>query len=230
MKEFNEIIEKIGGNEDFFFVQIGSNDGVRSDPLYKFICKYNWSGILVEPVPYLYERLIKNHESRDNLIFKNVAISKDGGSMKFYYIKENQNDQSDWKCGNGLGSFLKDVVTFHRNKIFDFDKNFSEMDIQTITFDSLVEGVNNIDLLAIDAEGYDYEIIKSIDFDKHQPSLILFEHKHLYQESRFKRNLSDKLREVYKYLNDRGYVCIKGKGETLAIHDNLNSDNLKQEI
>ena len=212
MKTLNEIIEKIGQKKDFFFVQIGSNDGVRDDPLYKFICKYNWSGIMVEPVPYLYERLIKNHEGRNNLIFRNVAISKDGGSMKFYYIKENQHDQTNWRCGNGLGSFIKDVVTSHKNQVFDFDKNFSEIDIQTITFDSLVEGVNNIDLLAIDAEGYDYELIKSIDFDKHQPSLIFFEHKHL-----------GKRKDVYTYLNDRGYECIKGKGpsksDTLAIHN-----------
>ena len=39
------------------FVQIGSNDGVTSDPLQYFVDRYAWSGILVEPVPHVFERL-----------------------------------------------------------------------------------------------------------------------------------------------------------------------------
>ena len=39
--------------------------------------------------------------------------------------------------------------------------------------------INHIDLLQIDAEGYDYEIIKMIKFQKIRPSIIRYEHKHL---------------------------------------------------
>jgi hypothetical protein len=93
--------------------------------------------------------------------------------------------------------------------------HFKEEEIETITFDSLVEGVNHIDLLHIDTEGYDYEIIKSIDFDKHQPSLILFEHAHL-----------KKVSEVHAYLSDMGYVCEQYELDTLAIHKDWNNEHI----
>jgi hypothetical protein len=33
-----------------------------------------------------------------------------------------------------------------------------------------------VDLLQVDTEGYDYEIIKMIDFDWYKPNIIHFEH------------------------------------------------------
>ena len=114
--------------------------------------------------------------------------------MTFYYIKENQHDQTDWTSGNGLGSFYKEIVMKHQNGVYDFDDNFSEMVVKTITFSDLTSDVPKIDLLHIDAEGYDYEIIKTIDFTKTIPSLILFEHKWL-----------DDINEVYEFLKEHKY-------------------------
>jgi hypothetical protein len=39
------------------FVQIGSNDGTTGDPLRTFTEANDWSGLLVEPVPYVFARL-----------------------------------------------------------------------------------------------------------------------------------------------------------------------------
>jgi len=209
---FEEIINKTGKSKDFFFIQIGSNDGVRNDPLYKFICKFNWSGICVEPVPYLYDKLQKLHVMRKNISCKNVAVSSTGGNMTFYYIKENQHDQTDWRCGNGLGSFNKEIVMKHQNGVWDFDDNFSEIEVKTITFSDLTSGVSKIDLLHIDTEGYDFEIIKTIDFTKTIPSFILFEHKWL-----------DDINEVYEFLKEHKYKCLNlnNKSDTLAIHEDF---------
>lgn len=181
MKKFNEIIEKIGNTEDFFFVQIGSNDGMMNDPLYEYIKKYNWSGIMVEPVPYLYDRLVENYKDRDNLIFKNVAVAETEDVMKFYYLKDDEYDKKNMSDGwHGLGSFKKDVIYKFRGKLKHFDTAITTMDVQTITFDSLVSENKNIDLLHIDTEGYDFEIIKSIDLQEYNISVILFENQHIY--------------------------------------------------
>ncbi len=207
MKEFNEIIKKVGNKEDFFFVQIGSHDGISggNDPLHKYIKKYNWSGILVEPVQYLYKELKKNYEGCGNLVFKNVAISREGEAMKFYSIEKHDNPKNPlWY--NQLGSFCKDVILSHRKHIPKFDKYFKEEKIKTITFDSLIKDINQIDLLHIDAEGYDLEIIKSIDFNKTTPSMILYEHKHLKNPT-----------EAVDYLKNLGYECYSMPADTLAI-------------
>jgi len=211
-QKFKSTFENFGDNKDFFFVQIGSNDGIRADPLYEWICKYNWSGIMVEPVPYLYERLVKNHASRKNLIFKNVAVCETNGIMKFYYIKDNGNHtQTSWTCGNGLGSFIKEQVLKSRSHIKDFDKKFTEMDVETVTFDKLVEGVERIDLICVDAEGYDIKILKSIDFDRYNPSLVYFENLVFTKEEK---------KDIWSYLNSHGYECVSNNHNTLAITKN----------
>ena len=39
------------------FVQVGSNDATSDDPLRPYVDAWGWTGVLVEPVPYVYERL-----------------------------------------------------------------------------------------------------------------------------------------------------------------------------
>lgn len=206
VEKFKEIIEKIADKKDFFFVQIGSHiGGTENDHLYKCIRKYDWSGILVEPVPHLYEKLKKNYEWASKLTFENVAISENEGLMKFYSIRK---EKSFRKKLNQLSSFSKKHILKHpRVNRKNFDSIFREDYIKTITFSSLIEGVSNIDVLNIDTEGYDFEIIKSIDFHKISPSLILYESQHLKNPT-----------EVVDYLNNHGYQCFTNQVDTLAIH------------
>ena len=60
---------------DFFFVNVGANDGVINDPIYPFIAKYGWRGIAVEPVPHVFERLRVNYRAFPDVVLEQVAIS-----------------------------------------------------------------------------------------------------------------------------------------------------------
>src|SRR5262245_37291248 len=42
---------------DIFFVEIGAMDGISFDPLYKHVVSNGWRGLLVEPLPDLFEQL-----------------------------------------------------------------------------------------------------------------------------------------------------------------------------
>lgn len=85
--DFNNVFAKYN-HEQFYFIQIGANDGVTGDDLRKFIEKYNWHGILVEPVPHVFKRLQNNYSGFKHLIFENSAISTKTGFSKFYSIIE----------------------------------------------------------------------------------------------------------------------------------------------
>ena len=52
-----ELVDK----ENFFFIQIGANDGVRADESYDFITKNNLKGIVVEPLSDMFEKLCQNY-------------------------------------------------------------------------------------------------------------------------------------------------------------------------
>jgi len=68
----------------------------------------------------------------------------------------------------------------------------------------------DIDLLQIDAEGYDYEIIRSIDFDTVKPAIIHYEHMVLSEADR---------NACLELLASHGYRIVLQDNDTLAYRD-----------
>jgi FkbM family methyltransferase len=166
---------------EVYFIQVGSNNGLTGDPIYPFIQQYGWMGVLVEPVPYLFEELKKNYQSyAGSLIFENSAIAHQDGQLPFYRLqKSDKADLPVWY--DQLGSFNKEVVWRHRSAIPHFDELVMEDTVSAIRFETLVSkhGISKADLLHIDTEGYDYEVLKGTSFEKLGIELVMFEHVHL---------------------------------------------------
>lgn len=162
-------------------IQIGSNNGISNDPLHKHIVNYKWTGVLVEPVPYLFEDLKSNYNSiKERFAFENSAIAKTSGALKFYRLKKNNlPDVPIWY--DQLGSFSKEVVEKHKSRIPHFDELLIEDMVNAITFKELLDkhSITQIDLIHIDTEGYDFEILKLIPFSSLNIELVMFEHIHL---------------------------------------------------
>ena len=78
-----------------------------------------------------------------------------------------------------------------------------------MSFQDLVnkEKIEKIDFLQIDAEGYDFEILKTVNLDKFKPKIINLESTHF----------SDKTRELYEnLLGENGYKFFRDKVDTCA--------------
>ncbi|MBT8114607.1 MAG: hypothetical protein KJP04_04470, partial [Arenicella sp.] len=70
------ILKILSGKTSVFFVQVGSNDGIHGDPLHDIIAtNKNWIGIFIEPVGFLFERLVRNYGISKRFIFENKAIA-----------------------------------------------------------------------------------------------------------------------------------------------------------
>lgn len=197
------------------FIQIGSNDGVSGDPINKYIKDGNWYGVLVEPVPFLFKRLLHNYYgSHDKLQFENSAISNESGKVKFYRIETDRlDDYPDWF--EQLGSFRKEVVQNNFWQHPELQHLLIEDYVNGITFIELLNkySVSKLDLLHIDTEGYDGEIIKMIPFNNITIDVIMFEHVHL-AEIDYKTTL--------KLLKSKGYkVGRRSNMDTIAIKKNI---------
>ena len=70
------------------FVEIGAPDGAWSDQLRSFILDREWTGVMVEPVPYLSERLRENYGSLGRVAVENAAISDTDGPRPFYRLEQ----------------------------------------------------------------------------------------------------------------------------------------------
>jgi FkbM family methyltransferase len=216
-RKFQKIVTECASTSDnFFFVQIGANDGVIYDPIHEHVTRYNWSGILVEPVGCYFSQLKRNYESNTNLIFENVAISDREEIRDFYRVKEGVSYLPRW-C-NGLGTFYLEVLLTHKWAIPNIEDYVVKERVKCISFKSLLKRykVKMIDLLLIDTEGHDYEIIKQIDFDYIKPRMIMFEHQYIGKKD---RNICDDL------LKTQDYSLTRHLGNTFAFLPNYCRQN-----
>lgn len=182
-----KLAEQSQSVSDFFFIQIGANDGLINDPLVHLIRKYRWKGILLEPQPIVFkEKLTPLYKNYRGILLENAAISKEKGSLPLHIVSF-----SNKRWATGLASFVKESLLekIENGYIEQCAKKFGdtlpaqkeeyikEINVPTVSFADLFSKytVQKIDLLQIDTEGYDWEIIQLFPFEIFQPRIISFE-------------------------------------------------------
>jgi len=142
-------------------IQVGANDGKRFDILNLFIKKYRCKSLLVEPIKKYFDKLKENYKNCDFVEFENSAISVDGKIEKIFTV----NPKYLNKYGNhipGISSFKKEHLIKHGVK----KSHIINESVSSISMINLLKKFNiqSLNLLYIDAEGYDANIV--IDFLK----------------------------------------------------------------
>ena len=173
----NEYICNFDNNPCYAMV-IGANDGKLEDFLTSYFDRENLTAILVEPVADLHEALLKKFSLFKNLCFENVAIDKKNKTRAIYKLKHSD-CLPDWT--KGLASFSKKVITSHDDQIAGIKDLIIKQKVKCVTISSLLKKYRfpELNILQIDTEGYDFEIVKTIDFKLNRPEIIIFEHMHL---------------------------------------------------
>lgn len=198
-----------------FFMQVGANDGLRGDPLRQLILENeHWTGVFVEPLVQYFQLLKQNYRNAPRFVFENVAISAEQGRREIFYVSKDAEAAFGDELPNwfyGLGSFEKSHILSHLAALGDkIEPYIVAEEIEAVPFQMLLDrnSVTSIDVLSIDTEGYDYQVLAQVDFDRYRPAVVLFEHKHLSGEE---KQLANTL------LTGRGYQCTEYGGDTLAI-------------
>ncbi len=181
-RRFEETLQKITNKVDHpVFVKVGANDGVTGDPCGRlFIDNLKWTGVLIEPVPYLIDKLARNYSDRDRFVLEQVAIGKEPGKTQFYYVDESAKDTMPELPVHYdmLGSFDRQHIVNHLNGVLEPYIVAVEIEVQTLAEVLARNNVKRVDILQVDTEGYDWEVLKSLDFDSIRPNAIYIEHKH----------------------------------------------------
>lgn len=183
-----ELIRRHLATRKVFSIQVGSNDGRRNDPIFSLVhANPEWRGIFVEPVPYLFEQLRNNYAGRVGLTFENVAIN-DGSTQVLYWTdpkaKEDHPNLPDWF--DGLGSLNEEHVCGAPGVAELLLRYRREMPVKGSTFQELLDRheVTDFDLLVIDTEGYDWQVLRQVDFARYKPRIVVYEHKCLNAEDK----------------------------------------------
>ena len=190
----------------FFFVQVGAFDGVTHDALHAHIRAGSWHGVLVEPQPAPFERLQEHHADSEALSFVNAAIDARERMRDLYRLVDERGEAIE-----ALGH----LASFSRHRLehwqlYDRGRTPSRIErlvVPCVTFEALLRDVEYLDLLQLDAEGYDLELLRLFPFGRCSPPLVRFEHAHL---SRAEWD------ESVRLLASRGYRVVREEYDTTA--------------
>jgi FkbM family methyltransferase len=188
------------------YLQVGAFDGISGDPLYPLIKRHALQGIVIEPQKDAFERLKTNYVGFPHFHFVNGAISDHDGFMNLYRIKPGSSGP-DW---------LPQIASFDRKYVMSFSHLVPNLEsiieaerVRCMTFETLFKETQseNVDLLQIDAEGFDAEILRLFDVPLRKPAIVRFEHSHL--------SLTDHEKSI-AMLVKQGYRVAATGSDTLA--------------
>ena len=191
------------------FVQVGAYDGITFDPLRAMILRHGWKGILLEPQPDAFKKLCHNYRDQPQLMLKNAAVTaRDEVKTLYrasekYYRDHQKTDELEW---------VRSCATFDVAPLLtvpNISGYIEEIEVEGICFESLLQqcSFERVDLLQIDAEGYDYEILKMFDVPRRRPSIVNFEHSMLSTRDR---------ESSLQMLIENGYQVAQIESDTLA--------------
>ena len=195
-------------HDDFYFVQIGAYNGVTSDPFLRFIIEGVWTCVLVEPQQRHWSILQAIYSDRENITCSNTAISTENKVARLHMVRDDVEGLPHW--ASQLASFRHEVIVSHEDRIPGIRDLIVTQKVECRTLAALIteHQLPRVDLLAIDVEGYDFEVIRQIDDLSVKPRFIYYEHLHLPDEQ---------YRESLAFLAERGYQTHSvNEGDTFA--------------
>ena len=190
------------GYKNGVFVDVGAHDGVSINNTLYFEQNHNWTGINIEPIKSVFDNLIINRPTSVNY---NCAVCNNDGETEFI-------------CNKGYSEMISGIRhTFDprhlnrlNNEIRTMGSTAELITVKTKKLETIFDENNvlHINYLSIDVEGAEFEVIKSINFDKVFIDVIEFEN-----------NFDDVSIPIVDYLENKNYVRTNHKSfDIIMIH------------
>jgi FkbM family methyltransferase len=156
-------------------LSIGENDGVTLSNS-RALIEVGWAADLVEPSPVAFKKLSDLYKDAAGVKLHNVAIGTENGRMPFF------DSGTLLKTGDeSLVSTLKTAETLRWKGSVKFD----QIEVEVVNFAAFRKGSvwPCYDFISIDAEGFDLEILKQIDFAALETRLVCVEFNGLNEQA-----------------------------------------------
>lgn len=203
---FKELLDcEYKNTDNFCFIQIGANDGVKFDDLFTFVVKRKVRGLVIEPLKHYFTKLNSVYSAFPAITAINCAVHSSEKYVKLYHVDPKIiGTLPEWS--QGIGSIDPE---HHKKSGISTDHIITE-EVEAKHLMSIIgeNKLTHVNLLQIDAEGYDGEVIKMIDFQRIKPSIIKYEHRNLIE--------ADK-EGVEALLKTNGYQLLHIKADTIAV-------------
>jgi FkbM family methyltransferase len=184
------------------FVDVGAHDGKTYNNTLFFEETYKWTGINIEPIPNVYKTLQNNRPSCINL---NCAISNSDNITKDFMINTGYTEM----LSGLIETYDERHLSRIKNEALEHNCSMTIVKVVTRTLESifLENNMSNVNFLSIDTEGSEFDVIKSINFNKVFIDVICFEN-----------NYDDVSEPIIEYLQAKGYYLFKFHSDIYMIH------------
>lgn len=170
-------------SDKFVYFDVGAHIGTYTDLILERFDAYQ--GYLFEPAPTTYQECIKRHGDNNSLDIHNLALADQISEMEYRIY-------ADDPTRNGIAGVSAEG---------DMKTNIVKVNCTTGDQFYSDHKIKRINLLKIDAEGYDLHVIKGFDqiLRDHAIDVIQFEYNVKHSETH------SMLGDYYKFLTERGY-------------------------
>lgn len=163
-------------SRDFAFVQIGAHLGEEARPY----AERGGRCLLVEPVPYLYEKLKRKYAAFENVTVLPDVVSDRRGQIELHYFRDIE----------GMPWWADQIASISRDHLLalgsqdgfppDHVERITSKRLESLTLNDLCRrfDISSIRILLVDTEGYDAPILMAADLDAVHVEEIIFERKH----------------------------------------------------
>ncbi len=190
------VLTKLNFKKFGYFVEFGSCDGLKLSNTFLLEKEFMWDGILAEPARFWHEELKQNRKCN----IETDCVWKESG-IKLVF-KESE---------LALYSTIKDLSDNDHHK--DLRYKGKTYEVTTISLNDLLKKYNapkDIDYLSIDTEGSEYEVLKSLNFEKYNIKIITCEHNYTETRSKIFNLLTTKrYKRIYQNLSKHDDWYIK---------------------
>ncbi len=148
------------------FLEVGANDGYSQSNTYYLERVLGWKGILIEPLPELYERC---RQLRGNSVCYNVACAahaEPGETIQLADLDLMSVTLGQQDTEEEVGRLSK-----HRH---------SRISVPVATVSYVIDdaGFTSIDFMSVDVEGAELNLLAGLDLGRHAPQWLLIETDH----------------------------------------------------
>jgi FkbM family methyltransferase len=163
----------------FRVLVVGAYDGVANDALGRFLTTRDCCGVLVEPQPDVFARLKRNFESHKGLQLVNAAIDRCSGTRELFQVPAGIPSLPQWT--EQLASFRREHIEKHEDRAPGVSARIVSTPVRTVSFSDLLDEfeIRSIDVLQIDAEGFDAVLLSWFPFERVKPGVVHYETAHM---------------------------------------------------
>jgi FkbM family methyltransferase len=167
-----------------FYIDIGANHPTRASNTYLFY-KKGWSGINIDALPEAIKLLNKKRKRDINI---NIGVSDEAAELDFYSFKS-----------SSYNTFNKDIMEEIKSITSLIEIKKIQVKPLSLVLDQYK--IDSIDFLSVDVEGLDLRVLKSNDWGKYRPKVVIVED--------FGHGMEITNSSIYKYMLgiDYMYFC-----------------------